>query len=95
MKLSSKGYLCSKTVFELSKKVHPETEIKILEKGLDFAPIQKTLNEPELRKDFEEFSRRMWCDVSGTFVMKSLKISVTHQPLDLNLYGNHQKNMRF
>ena len=61
MKLSSKGYLCSKTVFELSKKVHPETEIKILEKGLDFAPIQKTLNEPELRKDLRNFPAE--CDV--------------------------------
>ena len=33
----------------------------MLEKGLDFAPIQKILNEPELRKDFKEFSRRMRC----------------------------------
>ena len=33
----------------------------MIEKGLDFAPTQKTLNEPELRKDFEEFSRRMRC----------------------------------
>ena len=33
----------------------------MLEKGLDFAPIQKILNEPELRKDFEEFSLRMRC----------------------------------
>ena len=31
----------------------------MLEKGLDFALIQKTLNEPEIRKDFEEFSLRM------------------------------------
>ena len=54
-------YFCSKTVFNLSKKVLTETEIKVLEKGLDFAPIQKTLNEPELRKIFEEFSRRMRC----------------------------------
>ena len=54
-----KGYFCSKTVFNLTKKVLTETEIKVLEKRLDFPPIQKTLNEPELRKDFEEFSRRM------------------------------------
>ena len=39
----------------MSKKILTEAEIKVLEKGLDFAPIQKTLNEPELRKDFEEF----------------------------------------
>ena len=56
-----KGYFCSKTVFMLSKKVLTETEIKVLEKGLDFAPIQKILNEPELRKYFAEFSRRMRC----------------------------------
>ena len=33
------GYFCSETVFNLSRKVLTETEIKILEKGLDFAPI--------------------------------------------------------
>ena len=36
-------------------------DVKVLEKGLDFAPIQKTLNQPELRKYFEEFSRVMRC----------------------------------
>ena len=56
-----KGFFCSKTVFNLSEKILTEAEIKVLEKGLDFAPIQKTLNEPELRKDFEEFSRRIRC----------------------------------
>ena len=35
--------------------------MKVLEKGFDFAPIQKTLNGPELKKDFEECSRRMRC----------------------------------
>ena len=53
-----KGFFCSKTVFNLSEKLLTEAEIKVLEKGLDFTPVQKTLNEPELRKDFEEFSRR-------------------------------------
>ena len=43
---------CSKTLFNPSKKVLNEREIKVLEKELEFAPIQKTLNEPELRKDF-------------------------------------------
>ena len=56
-----KGYFCSKTVFNLNKNVLTETEIKVLEKGLHFAPFPKTLNEPELRKDFEEFSCRMRC----------------------------------
>ena len=36
-----------------------DNEIKVLEKGLDFAPIQNKVNEPELRKDFNEFCRRM------------------------------------
>ena len=67
------GFFCSKTVFNLSHKILTETEIKVLEKGLDFAPVQRTLNEPKLRKDFEEFCRRMRCkwhfrnEVSGTF----------------------------
>ena len=68
-----KGYFCSKSVFNLSKKVLTETEVSALEKGLDFAPIQKSLNEPELKKDFEEFSRRIQCkwhfrnELSGNF----------------------------
>ena len=36
-----------------------DTEIKILEKGLDYAPIQNKVNKPELRQDFDEFSRKM------------------------------------
>ena len=46
-------------MFNLSKKVLTEAEIKVLEKGLDYAPIQNKVNEPELRSDFEEFCRRM------------------------------------
>ena len=52
---------CIYTVCNLSKKVLTETKTIVLEKGLDFAPIQKSINEPELRSDFEEFSRRMRC----------------------------------
>ena len=54
-----KGYFCSDTVFNLSNKVLTEDEIKVLEKGLDFALIQRKVNEPELRQDFEKFCRRM------------------------------------
>ena len=36
-----------------------DTEIKVLEKSLDFAPIQKKINEPDLRSNFNEFCRRM------------------------------------
>ena len=46
-------------MFNLSKKVLTKTEIKILEKGLDCAPIQIKVNEPELHGDFDEFCRRM------------------------------------
>ena len=49
------GYFCSDAVFNLSHRVLTETEIKVLEKGLDYVPIQKKLNELELRKDFSEF----------------------------------------
>ena len=54
-----KGYFCSETVFNLSKNVLTEAEIKVLEKGLDYGPIQNKVNEPELCSDFEEFCRRM------------------------------------
>ena len=54
-----KYYFCSKAVFKLNTKVLNKTEIKDLPEGLGFASIQKTLNEPELGKDFEEFSRQM------------------------------------
>ena len=53
------GYFCSETIFNLSDQVLTDTEIKVLEKGLDFAPIQKKLNEPELRSDFNESCRRV------------------------------------
>ena len=54
-----KGYFCSDTVFNLSGRVLSESEIKVLEMGLDFAPFQRKVNEPELRRDFEEFCRSM------------------------------------
>ena len=53
------GYFCSETVFNLSNRVLSDAEIKVLEKGLDYAPIQNNINEPELRNDFNEFGRRM------------------------------------
>ena len=54
-----KGYLCSDTIFNLSGRVLSESEIKVLEKALDFVPFQRKLNEPELRRDFQEFCRPM------------------------------------
>ena len=46
------GYFSSETIFKLSNRVMADTEIQVLEKGLDFAPIDKKLNEPKLRSDF-------------------------------------------
>ena len=59
MKEICKGSFYSKTVFNLSQRVLSEIETSILEKGFDLAPIQNSINEAELRKDFEDFSRRM------------------------------------
>ena len=53
------GYFCSDTVFNLSEKILTDIEIKVLEKGFEYAPAQNKINEPELRRDFEEFCRRM------------------------------------
>ena len=52
-------FFFSDTVFNLSQRVLTEVEIKVLENGLDFDPIQNKMNETELRKDFDEFYRRM------------------------------------
>ena len=54
-----KGYFCSDTVFNLSGRVLSESEIKVLKKGLDFALCPRKVDELELRRDFEEFCRRM------------------------------------
>ena len=53
------GYFCSDTVFNLSEKVLTDIEIKLLEKVLDYSPIQNKINKPELRRNFEGFCRRM------------------------------------
>ena len=47
------------TLEGLSRNVPTNTEIKVSEKGLHFAPIQGKLNELELRKNFKDFCRRM------------------------------------
>ena len=70
---SLKGHSCSDTSFNLSHRFLSDAETKTLEKGLGFGPIQRKINEPErfkeLRKDFEEFCRRMrtkWHFRNGT-----------------------------
>ena len=56
-----KGYFCADTVFNLSQKVLTATEIKVLERGLGFVPTPNLINEADLRRDFEDFSRKMRC----------------------------------
>ena len=53
------GNFCSDTIFNLSHRVLSDAEIKKLEKGLNFTPIQTEITAPELREDFEEFCHRM------------------------------------
>ena len=45
------GYFCLETIFNLSHRMLTDAVIKVLEKTLDFAPIQRNVNEPELRND--------------------------------------------
>ena len=73
-------YFCLNTVFNLSKKVLSDAEIKVLEKGLHYAPIKNKINEPELR-DFENFCRQM------NLHLPLVKVSL----LRLNRLGNQQK----
>ena len=56
-----KEYFCSKTVFNLSRKVLTEIDIRVLEKGLGFAPTPTRINESDLKRDFNEFSQKMRC----------------------------------
>ena len=76
------GYFCSDTVFNLSKKVLTETEIKILEKGLDYAPIQKSINlNPEVT--FRNFVQEYGS--SGTFETNQPMAFAKHLTLSKNL----------
>ena len=49
------GAFCSKAVFNISHKIRTETEIKVLEKRLDFGPIQRTLNSLNFVKALKNF----------------------------------------
>ena len=86
-----KGYFCADTVFNLSQKVLTVTEIKVLERGLGFVPTPKLINEADLRRDFEDFSRKMRCrwyfrnEPSDDFVM--------YRHSDLSLSGNHLQDI--
>ena len=85
------GYFCSETIFNLSHRVLTDTEIKVLERGLDFLPIQRKINESELRPDFNEFCRRM--RLNGIFRM-SLKVLIKYKLLHLNQHGIHLRQKK-
>ena len=53
------GSFCSETIFSLSHRMLTDAEIEVLEKGLDFASIQRKINEPKLKQDFNDFCRKM------------------------------------
>ena len=80
------GTFCSKTVFNLSQRALSGIEIQVLEKGLDFSPVQRSFNEPELRKDFEELLGK--CVLNGTFETNLQNIFLIHLHFVLNPVGN-------
>ena len=47
------------TIFNLSHRVLTDAEIRVLEKGLNFALKQGLINGAELKQDFNDFCRRM------------------------------------
>ena len=66
-----------------------EKEIKILEEGLD--SIQRKINEPKLRNNFEEFCRRM--QIKWYFRNKPSQNLVTYHCLDQCHFGNLRKDI--
>ena len=55
------GSFVSEYVFNLSKKVLSQREINVLQKGLGFSSNQSFINEADLRRDLNEFGRKMRC----------------------------------
>ena len=87
------GKFVSDTVFNISNKILSDTEIRILEKGLDFASIQNKINEPELRRDFKELCPRM--ALRWPFRNEPTPELVTGQLSHLNHYGTHLQVIEF
>ena len=78
------------TIFNLSHRVLSDAEIKLLEKELEFAPIQTKINELELREDFEEGCHHMrvkWHQ-NHQLGMTHQNLLVRSQSYPLNAVGN-------
>ena len=80
------GYFCWDTVLNLCHRVLTETEIQVLKKGFDYAPIQKEINEPVLRKIFLSFAS-VW-EIGCIFGMNQLRSLMRYHVLKLSLRGN-------
>ena len=81
-----KGHFCSHTIFNLRHGVLSDAEIKVLEKGLNFAPVQRKINETDLKEDFEEFVAAQ--ELNGIFGMSLQNLLVTSQSFAVNPIGN-------
>ena len=46
----------------MSKKILTETEIRALERGLSLTPAPNVINEENLRREFDDFNRKMRCN---------------------------------
>ena len=53
------GNFVSENVFNLSRRVLSESEIRLLSKGLKFVPTPVSINRAQLKLDLEEFGRRL------------------------------------
>ena len=54
-----KGSLVSGYFFNLIKKVLSQAENNVLEKSFGFSPTPSFINETDLRRDLNEFSKKM------------------------------------
>ena len=67
----------------MSKKVLTETEIGVLERGLGFVPTTNLINEENLRRDFDDFSRKMRCKTLGTSLSENFSEVPAFKPKSL------------
>ena len=65
------------------------TKIEIAEKGLNFAPLQRKINEPELRIDLKKFF--VTSKLNGIFGMNQRQILAICQALLPSLHRKHLK----
>ena len=62
-----------------------DVETRVLEKGLDYAPIQRKINEPELRRNFNDFA--VGCALNSFFEKNPIQL-MKNLHLDLSQHGS-------